>query len=126
MEFKIYHTCIRVYDLEKSIEFYKKALNMKVSRTKDAPENKFTLVYLNTEDGEHEIELTYNYGAEPYDLGTGYSHIAFTTANFEEAYEFHKEMGVTCTEMYGLEKGAKEIYFIKDPDGYKVEIIRAK
>ncbi len=126
MKFTTVHTCIRVHDLEKSVEFYTKALNLVETRRNDNPEAKFTLVYLATEPGAHEIELTYNYGAEPYDLGNGYSHIAFTVPNLEETYEFHKEMGVTVTELKGVGGGPKNIYFIADPDGYKVEIIRAK
>lgn len=125
MKFKAIHTCIRVYDLEKSIEFYQKALNLEITRRKDFPESKFTLVYLATENGAHEIELTYNYGAEPYELGNGYSHIAFTVPNLEEAYEFHKEMGVTVTEPKSIDGRPANLYFIQDPDGYRVEIIRA-
>ncbi len=124
MQFKTVHTCIRVHNLEKSVEFYTKALNLVETNRKDHPESKFTLVYLATEQGAHEIELTYNYDAEPYNLGNGYSHIAFTVPNLEEAYETHKEMGVTVTELKGLVAGAKNFYFIADPDGYRIEIIR--
>ncbi len=125
MQFKTVHTCIRVHNLEKSMEFYTKALNLVETNRKEFPEAKFTLVYLATEPGAHEIELTYNYDAEPYDLGNGYSHIAFTVPNLEESYEIHKEMGVTSTELKGLVAGAKNFYFITDPDGYRIEIIRA-
>ncbi len=124
MKFTTVHTCIRVYDLEKSVEFYKKALNLVETNRKDHPEAKFTLVYLATEPGAHEIELTYNYGNEPYELGNGYSHVAFTVPNLEESYELHKEMGVAVTELKGLTAGARNFYFIADPDGYRIEIIR--
>ncbi len=126
MKFKALHTCIRVFDLEKSVEFYTKALNLVEVARKDNPEKKFTLVYLATEEGDHEIELTYNYDNPPYELGNGYSHIAFSVEDFEETFAFHKEMGVTITEMYGITPGVVNIYFIKDPDGYKIEIIRAE
>ncbi len=125
MKFKSLHTCIRVYDLEKSVEFYKKALGMIEIKRNDMPENKCTLVYLATEKGEHEIELTYNYGNEPYELGNGYSHVAYSVANLEEAHEFHKNLGIPVTDMKGLHAGLKNFYFITDPDGYKIEIIRA-
>lgn len=126
MGFKMLHTCIRVYDLEKSIEFYKNALGLKVTETKDNPDRKFTLVYLTDEDHTYELELTYNYGADKYELGNGYSHMAFSIEDFEETFEKHKAMGITVTEMYGITPGVVNIYFIVDPDGYKIEIIKAE
>ena len=73
---KFLHTCVRVKDLEASLKFYKEALGFKEARRNDFPEYKFTLVYLQLEDDpDYELELTYNYDHEAYDLGDGYGHI---------------------------------------------------
>lgn len=123
MNYKFTHTCIRVLDLEKSIEFYEKALNLKVTRRKDNPEYKFTLVYLSDEDGVYELELTYNYDTvTPYELGTGYSHVAFLVEDIEKSHEFHKSLGLEVTDLKSP-TGNGFVYFITDPDGYKVELI---
>nr|WP_277985526.1 VOC family protein [Miniphocaeibacter massiliensis] len=124
---KAIHTCIRVYDLEKSIEFYEKALGLKVTKKKDYPEDKFTLVYLGDGESEHEIELTYNYGHEPYDLGNGYSHIAYSVEDLEDAHAEHVRLGYKVTELSGLsDSNRPKFYFITDPDGYDIEIVRKR
>ncbi len=123
MEFSFLHTCIRVFDLEKSVEFYKKALGLEVIATKDNKEAEFTLVYLADKGRNHELELTYNYGKEqPYDLGNGYSHICFKVDDVEKAHAYHKENGVECTDLK-KPTGTNFVYFITDPDGYKIEIM---
>ena len=125
MNFKALHTCIRVYDLDKSVDFYTKALGLKVTNKKDFPEDKFTLVYLGDNESDHEIELTYNYGHEPYVLGNGYSHIAYEVDDLEKAHEEHKKMGYKVTDLWGLsDSKIPKFYFITDPDGYDIEIIR--
>ncbi|MFV0518969.1 MAG: VOC family protein [Lachnospirales bacterium] len=127
MKFKILHTCIRVFDLEKSLEFYQKALGLKESRRLDNPEKKFTLVYLIDDETTHEIELTFNYDQpEPYVIGTGYSHIALEVEDLEKSHEYHTSLGYTCTNIYSVTDKPANIYFVTDPDGYKVEIIRKK
>jgi len=123
MKYKALHTCIRVYDLEKSIKFYEEALNLKVVRRKDFED--FSLVYLGDGESGHEIELTYNKGNEPYDLGNGYSHIAYEVDDLENSHKYHKEKGFKVSELGGLEDTEKPLfYFITDPDGYDIEIIR--
>ncbi len=125
MKFRTLHTCIRVLDLEKSLEFYQKALGLKECSRKDDPVKKFTLVYLCDDTNGHEIELTYNYDQkEPYVIGTGYSHVAFEVEDLEKAHAFHTELGYTCTNIYSISDKPGNIYFVTDPDGYKVEIIR--
>ncbi|MDR7869747.1 MAG: VOC family protein [Tissierellaceae bacterium] len=127
MNFKFLHTCIRVMDLEKSLKFYKEALGLKETRRKDFPEDEFTLVYLSDEDGKYELELTYNYNPEkPYEIGDGFSHIAVSVDDLEASREKHKEMGYEVTELMGLPNELPRYYFVTDPDGYDVEIIRAK
>lgn len=123
MKYKAVHTCIRVYNLEKSIDFYEKALNLKLTSRKDYPD--FSLVYLGDDESGYEIELTYNKGHEPYELGNGYSHIAYIVDDLEKSYENHKKQGYKVSELGGLGNYDKpKFYFITDPDGYDIEIIR--
>lgn len=126
MEYKFLHTCIRVMDLEKSEEFYKKALGFVETRRKDYPEDEFTLVYLSDADRKFELELTYNYNPEkPYVIGDGYSHLAVSSTDLEASRQKHIEMGYEVTELMGLPGSPPRYYFITDPDGYEIEVIRA-
>lgn len=125
MSVKMLHTCIRVMDLEKSLKFYKEALGLVETRRKEFPEYKFSLVYLSNEKGGYEVELTYNYDQEtPYELGNGFSHIAIGHPDIEGLREKHIEMGYEVTPLKGLPGEAPHYYFVTDPDGYKVEVIR--
>ncbi|MBU5427356.1 VOC family protein [Tissierella pigra] len=127
MNYKMLHTCIRVMDLEKSLKFYKEALGLVETRRSDFPEDEFTLVFLADETGNYEVELTYNYNPEkPYTIGDGFSHMAFNVEDLEGSRERHKEMGYEVTELMGLPGEKPRYYFVTDPDGYDVEIIRAK
>ena len=122
---KMAHTCVRVKDLDASLEFYQKAFGFEESRRRDFPENKFTLVYLTLPGDDFELELTYNYNPEvPYDLGNGFSHIAIAHDNIESLREKHIEMGYEVTDLKGLPGEKPHYYFVTDPDGYKVEVIR--
>lgn len=126
MEYKILHTCIRVLDLEKSVGFYEKALGFTEIRRKDHPEHEFTLVFLSDANKTHELELTYNYGRkEPYTKGDGYSHLAVSVDDLEASRERHIEMGYAVTDFYGEPGQPPRYYFITDPDGYHIEILRA-
>ncbi|MGT2803309.1 lactoylglutathione lyase [Streptococcus henryi] len=121
------HTCVRVKDLDASIKFYQDALNFKEVRRMDFPEHKFTLVYMALEDDpNYELELTYNYGHEGYDLGNGYGHIAVGVEDLDAMHQAHEEAGYTVTNLSGLPDKEKMFYFITDPDGYKIEVIRLK
>ena len=124
MATRMLHTCIRVMDLEKSLEFYKNALGLVETRRKDFPEHKFTLVYFNDTPDGYEIELTYNYDPEkPYDLGNGFSHVAIGADDIVSLREKHMEMGYEVTDLKGLPGEPPRYYFVTDPDGYKVEVI---
>lgn len=127
-DYKLVHSCIRVLDLEKSIAFYKDALNFEIARIKDFPEYKFTLVYMKGAGSDFEIELTYNYDqAEPYQLGTGYSHFAVVVDDLEASHREHKDKGYKVTETKKLnidDSGRGGFYFLTDPDGYKIEVIQ--
>src|SRR5690554_1331198 len=112
MNYKMVHTCIRVMDLEKSIDFYGKALGFKEVNRIDR-EGDFTIVYL--EDGvtSYQLELTYNYGkTEPYTIGDGYSHMAVIVDDLEKSHQLHKEMGFEVTDLKGLPGEEPRFYFI--------------
>lgn len=123
---KMAHTCVRVQNLEASLAFYQKAFSFEESRRRDFPENKFTLVYLTLPGDGYELELTYNYDHEAYDLGNGYGHIAISTDDIEKLHQEHTEAGFVVTEMKGLPGIPPSYYFITDPDGYKIEVIRSR
>jgi lactoylglutathione lyase len=123
---KMLHTCYRVKDLEASVKFYKDALGFEEKRRKDFPKDEFTLVYLALPGDIHELELTYNYNHAAYELGNGYSHIAVDADDLEGLHEKHKAAGYDVTDLFGLPGTPPSYYFITDPDGYDIEIIRAK
>ena len=114
------HFNFNVFDLEKSLEFYKDALNLTPVREKKAPDGSFRLVYLGDEAGsDFTLELTWLRDRETlYNLGDLEYHLAFTADNFDELHEKHQKMGVICFENPGM-----GIYFISDPDGYWIEIV---
>lgn len=126
-EYKMAHTMYRVLDLERSIKFYNEALGFEEVKRRDEKEYKFTLVFLGDgNDKSHQLELTYNYDQEtPYDLGTGYGHLAVTVDDLEASHATHEAMGFDPTVPKGLSgDGKPRYYFITDPDGYRIEIIR--
>ena len=127
MAAKMLHTCIRVVDLEKSIKFYKDAFDFIETKRKDHPEHKFTIAYLGNGEDDYEIELTYNYDQEkPYEIGNGFSHIAVGVKDLEGERDRHISLGYEVTPLKGLPGNLPNYYFVTDPDGYKVEVIRQK
>lgn len=119
MHFKIDHNNINVFDLEKSLAFYKEALGLVPVRRHEAKDGSYVLVYVGDQSGTHTIELTWlRDRKEPYELGDNESHIAFRTDDFDAAYERHRQMGCIC-----YENKAMGLYFINDPDGYWLEIL---
>lgn len=123
---KMAHTCVRVKNLEESLDFYTKAFGFEESRRRDFPEAKFTLVYLTLPGDGYELELTYNYDHPGYDLGNGYGHIAIATPDVAALHEKHVAAGFNVTDLKGLPGVPPSYYFIIDPDGYKVEVIRER
>jgi len=118
--FKMIHHCYNVLNLEKSLEFYDKALGLKEKRRMET--DGFILCFLGDSLGEFELELTWlKDRTEPYDLGEGEMHLAFETADMEAAHAHHEAMGCICFENHDL-----GVYFIEDPDGYWLEIVPAK
>ena len=121
MNFTMYHCNINVFNLEKSLQFYKEALGLQEVRRKEAEDGSFILVYLGDGKSDFAIELTWLADRkEPYDLGDNESHIAFKVDDYNAAYNKHKEMGCIC-----YENPAMGIYFINDPDDYWLEIVPA-
>jgi lactoylglutathione lyase len=124
---RILHTMLRVGDLQRSIDFYTKMLGMRVLRTTDRPEQKYTLAFVGYgPNPEHaQIELTYNYGVDRYELGTAYGHIAVGVDDAYAACERIKAAGGTVTRDAGPVKGGTSVIaFVQDPDGYKIELIQ--
>lgn len=121
---KLLHTCIRVKNLEESLQFYSTAFPFFEARRMDFPEHKFTIVYMQTEGEEFELELTYNYDHPGYDIGNGYGHLAVGVEDLEASHDAHKAAGYEVTDLKGLPGKEVQYYFITDPDGYKVEVIR--
>lgn len=121
---KMAHTCVRVKDLATSVKFYQEAFGFEESRRRDFPDSKFTLVYLTLPGDDYELELTYNYDHAAYDLGDGYGHIAIRSEDIEKLHEDQKAKGFNVTDMKGLPGTDPSYYFITDPDGYKIEVIR--
>ena len=127
MEYPMIHICYRVMDLAASEQFYRTAFGFEVSRKKDYPEGRFTLSYMTSAGLPFELELTYNYDQqEPYLIGNGYSHLAVAVTDLESSHQRHAAMGLPVTPLKGLEAGQPRFYFVTDPDGFKVEVVRRK
>lgn len=125
MSYTMIHSCIRVVNLEKSEIFYQQAFGFEVVRRKDYPEHKFTLSYLRSQGSNFELELTCNHDqVEPYDLGNGYSHLAVAVSDLEESHKKHEEMGLAPKPLKGLPGQGARFYFLADPDGYLVEVVK--
>lgn len=123
------HTMLRVGNLERSIDFYTNVLGMRLLRTSDNPEYKYKLAFLGyaSNPEQAEIELTYNYGVEEYEMGTAYGHIAIGVPDAYEACEKVKAAGGKVTREAGPVLGGETVIaFVEDPDGYKIEFIERK
>lgn len=119
MKFKMYHENYNVLDLEKSLEFYDKALGLKPVRRIDAEDGSYAIVFIGNDTTDFQLELTWlRDRTEPYSLGDEEFHLAFHTDDYEAAHKLHEEMGCICFENHEM-----GIYFIKDPDGYWLEIV---
>ncbi len=119
MKFKMIHENYNVSDLEASLEFYEKALGLTEKRRKTAQDGSFIIVYIGNENADFELELTWlAEHPQKYDIGEEEFHLAFRTDDYEAAHQLHEEMGCIC-----FENPSMGIYFIKDPDGYWLEIV---
>lgn len=126
---RILHTMLRVGDLERSVKFYTEVLGMKLLRTTDRPEQKYSLAFLGY-DGEERaavLELTYNYGVDRYELGTAYGHVAIEVDDAARVCEAVRTKGGKVTREAGPVKGGTTVIaFVEDPDGYKIEFIERR
>ena len=126
---RLLHTMLRVGNLDRSVKFYTEVLGMKLLRTTDRPEQKYSLAFVgyDTEDKASVLELTYNYGVERYELGAGYGHVAIEVPDAAKACEAVKKQGGKVTREAGPVKGGTTVIaFVEDPDGYKIEFIQGR
>lgn len=119
---------LRVGNLQRSIDFYIQVLGMQLLRRSENPEYQYSLAFLGFEGGnpgQAEIELTYNWGVENYEMGTAYGHIALGVPDAYTACEKIKAAGGKVTREAGPVKGGTTVIaFVVDPDGYKIELIQ--
>lgn len=118
---------LRVANLQRSIKFYTQVLGMQLLRTSENPEYKYSLAFVGYEGNpaQAEIELTYNWGVESYEVGTAYGHIALGVPDAYAACEKIKASGGNVTREAGPVKGGSTVIaFVTDPDGYKIELIQ--
>jgi lactoylglutathione lyase len=118
---------LRVGNLQRSIDFYTQVLGMKLLRTSENPEYKYTLAFVGYgSNPEHaEIELTFNWGVESYEMGTAFGHVALGVPDVYAACDKIKAAGGNVTREAGPVKGGKSVIaFVTDPDGYKIELIQ--
>ncbi|MEM8513053.1 lactoylglutathione lyase [Massilia sp. MP_M2] len=123
---RVLHTMLRVGDLQRSIDFYTTVLGMKLLRTSENAEYKYSLAFLGygSNPDHAELELTYNWGTDSYDMGTAYGHIAISTADIYATCDQVRTAGGNISREPGPVKGGSTVIaFITDPDGYKVELI---
>jgi len=126
---RILHTMLRVGDMDRSVKFYTEVLGMKLLRTTDRPDQKYSLAFVGYDDEDRTavLELTYNYGVDRYELGTAYGHVALAVPDAAKACEAVKERGGKVTREAGPVKGGTTVIaFVEDPDGYKIELIERK
>ena len=120
--FNFNHVNFNVLDMERSLKFYDEALGLKPVREKLAADGSFRLVFLGDGVSDYTLELTELKGrTDPYDLGEGEFHLAMEAEDIDAAHEKHAAMGCICHENPNM-----KVYFIEDPDGYWIEIIRKK
>jgi lactoylglutathione lyase len=128
---KFLHTMLRVGDLQRSIDFYTQVMGMTLLRTTDRPDQKYSLAFLafgqGNAEGQGEIELTYNYGVDAYEMGSAFGHLALGVPDVYQACDRIRAAGGRITREPGPVKGGTtEIAFVQDPDGYKIELIQVR
>jgi lactoylglutathione lyase len=126
---RILHTMLRVGDLERSVAFYTGVLGMRVLRTTDRPDQRYSLAFVGYGDESEGavLELTYNYGVDRYELGTAYGHVAIEVDDAKRACDEVRARGGTVTREAGPVKGGTTVIaFVQDPDGYKIELIERR
>jgi len=125
---QILHTMLRVGDLQRSVRFYTEVMGMNLLRTTDRPDQRYAMAFVGfgrgNADGHAEIELTYNYGVNQYDMGGAYGHIAIAVPDAAAACQRIAAAGGMITRPAGPVLGGQTVIaFVQDPDGYKIELI---
>jgi len=130
---RVLHTMLRVGDLDRSIDFYTNVLGMQLLRKTDRPEQRYTLAFVGYGDERTNavLELTWNYGVERYDVGTGYGHVAIEVDDAARACDAVRASvgrygGAVTREAGPIKGGTTVIAFVQDPDGYKIELIEKR
>jgi len=126
---RLLHTMLRVGNLQRSIEFYTEIMGMTLLRQKDYPEGKFSLAFLGYGDEKSHtaLELTYNWGVDHYDRGSGFGHIAIEVEDVYQAAEKIRNAGGRIIREPGpMNAGTTLLAFITDPDGYEIELLEPK
>lgn len=128
--FRLLHTMIRVRDLDRSVDFYTRLLGMRLLRRKDYPEGRFTLAFVGygSEEEATALELTFNWDqAGPYEIGTGFGHIAIGVPDIVKTCDRLAAEGVKIPRAPGpMKHGTTVIAFAEDPDGYKIELVEKR
>lgn len=123
---RILHTMLRVGDLKRSVDFYTRVMGMRLLRSTERPEQKYSLAFVGYQDESQGavLELTWNHGVDAYEMGTAYGHIAIEVDDAYAACERIRAAGGTVTREAGPVKGGSTVIaFVQDPDGYKIELI---
>jgi len=119
------HTMLRVRDEARSVDFYSRAFGLKV--TQRAEFDDFTLIYMAGPDSPFELELTVNKGRDqPYDLGNGYGHLAFTVEDLDAEHKRLAGLGLPVRDIKEMSLSGQlfgRFFFVEDPDGYKIEVL---
>jgi lactoylglutathione lyase len=119
---ELIHTCYRIGDIDRSVEFYEKLGFEEVGRfpIRDEAIN----VFMGLPDDGARLELTYNHGVDTYELGTGYNHIAVTVEDMDSTLERLAGVGIEPEKPpYSVREGGSRLCFVRDPDGYRIELI---
>lgn len=126
---RVLHTMLRVGDMQRSVDFYTKVLGMRLLRTSENPEYKYSLAFVGYSDESEGsvIELTYNWGTDSYEMGTAFGHIALGVDDVAATCDAIRKAGGNVTREAGPVKGGTTIIaFVEDPDGYTIELIENK
>jgi lactoylglutathione lyase len=122
MSSELIHTCYRIGDIDRSVKFYE-ALGFEERRRKPIRDEAINVFMGLPGDGDR-LELTYNFGVDSYDLGTGYNHIAITVADMDATLAGLADQGITPEKPpYRVSEGGSYLCFVRDPDGYRIELI---
>jgi lactoylglutathione lyase len=118
------HTCYRITDIDRSVAFYNALGFNEIGRIPIRDEAINVFMGLPDDGPEPRLELTYNFGVDSYEMGTGYNHIAITAPDLDGTLEKLREQGIEPEKPpYTIREGGNRLCFVRDPDGYRIELI---